>query len=202
MSKFSCARAAVLGVVSNAVPRCTAQANKTCAGVFSTRVAIAETTGSSRGPGLIPWPRRKSQKHDVVLPAEIQKLCFWQIRMRLDLHDGRLDSGGFVDGHQAVQGDVRKADGATFVTVNKALHLSISQITHAIRTAGWRSSRRFANRSLKSENLFVIQRNLVLATDNRIAPFRTVEHSSQSAPKCVLPCFIPSKVSGMQSAAP
>src|SRR5260370_42540810 len=31
--KFSCARAAVLGVATKAVPRCTAQANNTCAAV-------------------------------------------------------------------------------------------------------------------------------------------------------------------------
>ena len=52
--KFSLARAAVFGVVSNAVPRCTAQANSTCAGVFPTRAAIAVITGSSSSPGLIP----------------------------------------------------------------------------------------------------------------------------------------------------
>ena len=45
------------GVVSNAVPRCTAQANSTCAGVFPIRAAIADITVSSSGPGLIPWPK-------------------------------------------------------------------------------------------------------------------------------------------------
>ena len=52
--KFSHARAAVRGVVSKAVPRWTAQGNNTWAGVFPTRPAIAETTGSSSGPGLVP----------------------------------------------------------------------------------------------------------------------------------------------------
>jgi hypothetical protein len=41
MLKFFRARAAVL--VSNAVPRCTAEAISTCAGAFPTRAAIAET---------------------------------------------------------------------------------------------------------------------------------------------------------------
>jgi len=65
LPKFSRARAAVLGVVSKAVPRCTAQANNTCAAVFPTRVAIAETTGSSRGPGLIPWPQGAIAKNTI-----------------------------------------------------------------------------------------------------------------------------------------
>ena len=60
MSKFSRARAALLGVVSKAVPRCTAQARSTCAGVFPTRAAIAEMTGSSSSPGLIPWPNGRA----------------------------------------------------------------------------------------------------------------------------------------------
>lgn len=46
MSKFFLGRAAVLGVVSKAEPRCVAQASGTCAGVFATLVAIAKTTGS------------------------------------------------------------------------------------------------------------------------------------------------------------
>ena len=82
MSKFSRARAAVLGVVSKAVPRCTAQASSTCAGVFPTRAAIAEITGSVKRPWLesvTQW--RKSPKQDVVLLAEFQKLRFRQIRM-------------------------------------------------------------------------------------------------------------------------
>jgi hypothetical protein len=54
ISKLSRARAAVLGVVSTAVPRCTAHASRTCAGIFPTRAAIAEMTGSSSNPGLIP----------------------------------------------------------------------------------------------------------------------------------------------------
>ena len=50
MSKFSFARAALLGVVSTAPRRCTAQASSTCAVVFPTRAAIAEMTGSSSNP--------------------------------------------------------------------------------------------------------------------------------------------------------
>ena len=54
MSKFSCARAAVLGVVSRAVPRWTAQADSTRAGVLPTRAAMAEMTGPTSGLGLGP----------------------------------------------------------------------------------------------------------------------------------------------------
>jgi hypothetical protein len=54
MSKFSLARAALLGVVSKAVPRWTAHASSTCAGVFPTRAAIARITGSSSSPGFSP----------------------------------------------------------------------------------------------------------------------------------------------------
>jgi hypothetical protein len=70
MSKFSFARAALLGVVSRAVPRCTAQASSTCAGVFPTRVAIAEITGSSFRPGLIPWPNGAKAKN--TMPFSLQ----------------------------------------------------------------------------------------------------------------------------------
>ena len=62
MLKFSRARAAVLGVVSTAVPRCTAQASSTCAGVFLTRAAIAKMTGSSSGPGLTRDPMVQKPK--------------------------------------------------------------------------------------------------------------------------------------------
>ena len=65
---------------------------------------------------------RKSQKHDVVLLAELQKLRFRQIRMCLDLDHGRLDSRRFVDGHQFVQADVRQSDGPASATVHKTLH--------------------------------------------------------------------------------
>src|SRR6516162_1410434 len=54
MLKFSLARAGVLGVVRTAVPRCTAQASKTWAGVWFTCLAIAVITGSSSTPGFIP----------------------------------------------------------------------------------------------------------------------------------------------------
>jgi hypothetical protein len=52
--KISRARAAVLVVVSTAVPRWTAHASRTCAGVFPACAAIAEMTGSSSNPVLIP----------------------------------------------------------------------------------------------------------------------------------------------------
>ena len=45
ISKFYFARAADVGVVNKAAPRCTAQANSTCAAVFPTRPAIAEISG-------------------------------------------------------------------------------------------------------------------------------------------------------------
>ena len=54
MLKFSLARAGVFGVVRTAVPRCTAQASNTCAGVWFTRLAMPVITGSSRTPGFIP----------------------------------------------------------------------------------------------------------------------------------------------------
>ena len=70
MSKFSLARAALLGVVSTAVPRCTAHASKTCAGVFPTRAAIAEMTGSSSSPGFIPCPNGAKAKK--IMPFSLQ----------------------------------------------------------------------------------------------------------------------------------
>src|SRR5271154_899247 len=106
MLRFSRARAAVLGVVSKAVPRCTAQANNTCAGVFPTRAAIVEMIGSSSGPGFPVAQRRKGQQHNVFRLAEFQKLRFRQIGMRLDLDDGRLDSRRIVKGYQSVQTDI------------------------------------------------------------------------------------------------
>jgi hypothetical protein len=54
MLKFSLARAAVLGVVSNAVPRCTAQASSTCAGVFATR-AIEVPKSSFQSSSCRPY---------------------------------------------------------------------------------------------------------------------------------------------------
>src|SRR6266481_114306 len=95
MSKFSRARAAVLGVVSKAVPRCTAQASSTCAGV---------------------------QKHDALLLAEFQKLRFRQIRMGFDLDHGWLDSRRFIDGQQFVQTDVRESDGPAPAMVHETFH--------------------------------------------------------------------------------
>lgn len=43
-----------LGGLSKAVPRCTAHASSTCAGILLTRAAIAEINGSSSSPGFIP----------------------------------------------------------------------------------------------------------------------------------------------------
>ena len=43
-------------VVRGAVPRRTAQASKTCAGVLLTRRGIAPTTGSSNNLGSLLWP--------------------------------------------------------------------------------------------------------------------------------------------------
>ena len=82
MLKFSAARAALLGVVSKAEPRCTAHASSTCAGVFPTRAAIAVMTGSSSGPGLAPWPNGAKAKKTMPFPLQNSKSCsFWQIGM-------------------------------------------------------------------------------------------------------------------------
>ncbi len=65
---------------------------------------------------------RKSQKHDVLLLAEIQKFRFRQIWMGFHLDHGRLDSRGFVDGHEPFQGDVRQSDGPASAMVHQTLY--------------------------------------------------------------------------------
>ncbi len=122
MLKLSFVRSALFGVVSKAVPRCTAQASRTCAGILPTRAAIAVITGSSSNPGLIPCPNgAKASSTMPFLVAEFQKLSFRQMRMRLYLDHGRLDSRRFVDGQQLIQADVRESDGTASAAVNETL---------------------------------------------------------------------------------
>jgi hypothetical protein len=117
MLRFSWARAAVLGVVSKAVPRCTAQAN-------SLRWRLSNSCGNCRNDWIFkwPWPHsvtqwRESQKHNALLLAEFQKLRFREIWMCFNLDHSRLDSRRFVDGQQFVQADVGQSDSPAFATV-------------------------------------------------------------------------------------
>jgi len=73
-------RAGVTVVVRNAVPRCTAQASRTWAGVFLTRCAMLTI---------------------------FEQLPFREIRMGFDLHDRRLDSRGLDNLPQFLQIDIR-----------------------------------------------------------------------------------------------
>ena len=84
---------------------------------------LSNSCGNCRNDWIFERPRpysvtqwRKSQKHDVLLLAEFQKLRFRQIRMCFDLDHGRLDSRRFVNGQQFVQADIRQSDGPAFAT--------------------------------------------------------------------------------------
>ncbi len=63
-SKFSRMRVGAFAVVNNAVPRCTAHASSTCAGVFPVRRARSATIGSSRTRGLTRDREREREEHN------------------------------------------------------------------------------------------------------------------------------------------
>jgi hypothetical protein len=65
MLRFSWARAAVLGVVSKAVPRCTAQTN-------SLRWRLSNSCGNCRNDWIFKWP----WPHSVTQWRESQKMPF------------------------------------------------------------------------------------------------------------------------------
>ena len=92
MLKFSCARSAVLGVVSRAVPRCIAQASNTCAGVLSGARGNFENDWVLERPGPYSVTQRcKRQETISLLLAEFQKLGLRKIRDALSpCNHGRL----------------------------------------------------------------------------------------------------------------
>ena len=61
-------------------------------------------------------------KHNALLFAEFQELCFRQIGMRFDFDHRWLDSRRFIDRQQFVQGDVGQSHGAALATVHETFH--------------------------------------------------------------------------------
>ena len=65
--------------------------------------------------------RRKRLQHNPMLPAEVEQLPFGEIRMRFDLHHGRLDPRDRNDLSQLLQRNVRQADRLAVTVVHEAL---------------------------------------------------------------------------------
>src|SRR3984885_9422322 len=90
---------------------------------------LSNSCGNCRNDWIFERPRlysvpqwRESQKHNVLLLAEFQKLRLRQIRMCFDLDHGRLDSRRFVNGQHFPQADIRQSDGPASATVHETLH--------------------------------------------------------------------------------
>jgi len=126
MSKFfGGARAAVLGVVSRAVPRCTAQASSTCAGVLPTRAAnrrddrVIERAGPDPVAQWRETPRTR-------LPFSSQNRRSFRLRevgMGFDLDRSRLDPlADSYKGRSAFRPEVGQSDGPALAPIHEALH--------------------------------------------------------------------------------
>ena len=96
MLKFSLARSALLGVVSKAVPRCTAHASSTCAASFQPAPRLPRSPDLQAAPASFHDPKARKPKAQYLSPCKFQKLRFRQIRMCFDLDHRRLDSCRFV----------------------------------------------------------------------------------------------------------